>query len=55
MNAPSNLILSLDVVPFAVEFLDDLYPVHAAMRDAGPVIYLARYGIYAVSRHAEVR
>jgi len=45
MNAPSNPTSSLDVDPFAAEFFDDPYPVHAAMRDAGPVVHLARYGI----------
>ena len=55
MNVPASLIASLDIDPFAPGFFDDPYPVHAAMRDAGPVVYLPRYGIYAVSRHAEVR
>lgn len=44
----------LDLDPFSTEFLTDPYPGHAQMRDAGPVVRLERYGIWAVSRHAEV-
>ena len=44
----------LDIDPFCVAFLTDPYPDHARMRDAGPVVYLTRYGIYAMARHAEV-
>ncbi len=51
----SQPIPALDADVFAPAFFDNPYPVHAAMRDAGPVIYLERYGIYAVARHAEVR
>lgn len=44
----------LDIDPFSVAFLTDPYPDHARMRDAGPVVYLTRYGIYGMARHAEV-
>jgi 4-methoxybenzoate monooxygenase (O-demethylating) len=44
----------LDIDPFSVAFLTDPYPDHARMRDASPVVYLTRYGIYAMARHAEV-
>jgi cytochrome P450 len=44
----------LDIDPFCVAFLTDPYPDHARMRDAGAVVYLTRYGIYAMARHAEV-
>jgi cytochrome P450 len=44
----------LDIDPFSVAFLTDPYPDHARMRDAGPVVYLTPYGIYAMARHAEV-
>ena len=39
--------------PFAVQTLLDPYPFFAALRDAGPVVRLERYGIYATGRHAE--
>jgi 4-methoxybenzoate monooxygenase (O-demethylating) len=44
----------LDIDPFSVAFLTDPYPDHARLRDAGPVVYLTRYGTYAMARHAEV-
>lgn len=44
----------LDVDPFSLGFLADPYPGHAMLRDAGPVVRLSRYGIWAVARHAEV-
>ena len=45
---------SLDLDPFSDGFLIDPYAGHAAMREAGPVVWLPRYGIYAMARHAEV-
>ena len=41
--------------PFSAAYFDDPFPVQAALRDAGPVVRLARYGVWAVARHAEVR
>lgn len=43
------------VDPFAHEFLDDPYPHHADLREAGPVVWLERYGIWTMARHEEVR
>jgi 4-methoxybenzoate monooxygenase (O-demethylating) len=43
------------VDPFSREFLTDPYPFHAALREAGPVVWLERYGIWAMARHEEVR
>jgi 4-methoxybenzoate monooxygenase (O-demethylating) len=40
--------------PFAHEVLTNPYPFHERMREAGPVVYLERYGVWAVARHAEV-
>jgi len=45
----------LDVDPFCREFFDDPFPVHAALRDAGPVAYLPRYDVFAVARHENVQ
>jgi 4-methoxybenzoate monooxygenase (O-demethylating) len=45
----------LEVDPFCQAFFDDPYPAHAAMRDAGPVVYLPAYDVYAVARYEEVR
>ena len=40
--------------PFAVDVLVDPYPFHRRLRDAGPVVFLERYGVWAMARHAEV-
>ena len=41
--------------PFSHEFLRDPYPHHARLREAGPVVWLEQYGIWAMARHQEVR
>jgi len=43
-----------DVDPFDDCLLDDPYPFHERLREAGAVVWLERYGIYASARHAEV-
>jgi cytochrome P450 len=43
------------VDPFSHAFLRDPYPHHEAMREAGPVVWLERYGIWAMARHEQVR
>ena len=43
------------VDPFSHAFLDNPYPHHEAMREAGPVLWLEHYGIWAMARHQEVR
>jgi len=48
-------IPALDIDPFSREFFDAPFPAHAALRDAGPVVYLPRYGIVAVARYEQVR
>lgn len=45
----------LDLDPFGPEFLEDPFPSHARLRDAGPVVRLSAIGTLAVARHAEVR
>lgn len=42
-----------DVDPFATEFLTDPYPHYEALREAGPVVRLSRYGVWAVARYEE--
>jgi cytochrome P450 len=54
MPSATNAAVS-DVDPFCDEFLGDPYPFHEVLREAGPVVWLERYGIYASARHAEVR
>jgi 4-methoxybenzoate monooxygenase (O-demethylating) len=44
----------VDVDPFAPEILCDPYLLHPQLRDRGPVVFLSRYDIFAMGRHAEV-
>jgi 4-methoxybenzoate monooxygenase (O-demethylating) len=41
--------------PFADDFLAAPYPFYAELREAGPVVWLERYGLWACARHAEVQ
>jgi hypothetical protein len=43
------------VDPFSHAFLENPYPHHEVMREAGPVVWLEHYGIWAMARHQEVR
>jgi cytochrome P450 len=45
---------TLELDPFSTAFLTAPYDDHARLRDAGPVVYLAAYGIYAMARYAQV-
>ena len=45
---------SSDLDPFGDEFLADPHPFHEALREAGPVVWLERYGVFAMARYAEV-
>jgi 4-methoxybenzoate monooxygenase (O-demethylating) len=44
-----------DIDPFSREFLQNPYPHHESLREAGPVVWLEHYGIWAMARHQEVR
>ena len=44
-----------DIDPFCDEFLAEPYPFHERLREAGAVVWLERYGIWASARHAEVQ
>jgi len=39
---------------FSIEFFSDPFPDHAALRDAGPIVWLDRYSIWAAARYQEV-
>lgn len=43
-----------DTDPFSDEILRDPLPFQARLREAGPVVYLTRYGVYALARYDEV-
>jgi 4-methoxybenzoate monooxygenase (O-demethylating) len=51
--AVSHPVSSVD--PFSRTFMHDPYPHHQAMREAGPVVWLEHYGVWAMARHQEVR
>ena len=48
-------IASFDVDPFSTAYFDDPYPVQEQLREAGPVVWLSRYDIFAVARYEQVR
>lgn len=43
-----------DLDPFSDEFLTDPFPALARLREAGPALYLERYGVWAVAGYREV-
>ncbi len=43
-----------DIDPFSNEFFADPFPAQAELRDAGPVVWLSAWSLWAVARHAEV-
>ena len=40
--------------PFGDDFLRDPFAFHTELREAGPVVWLERYGVWAMARYAEV-
>lgn len=44
-----------DFDPYDEAVLADPYPHYEQLRELGPVVYLQRYGAYAVARHDQVR
>ena len=44
----------LGVDPFSIEFFDDPYPTHQLLREAGPLVYLDKWKIFAVARYEQV-
>ena len=51
---PSSFPVS-SVDPFADDFLAEPYSFYEELREAGPVVWLERYGLWACARHAEVQ
>jgi cytochrome P450 len=43
-----------DVDPFSADILEDPLPFQAALRDAGPVVHLDKYDVFAMGRYNEV-
>ncbi len=53
-NPPAGVPV-LDVDPYSEEFLLEPYAFHEQLREAGPVVWIPRYGMYACARHEQVR
>jgi 4-methoxybenzoate monooxygenase (O-demethylating) len=53
-TVPDGSVAVLDVDPFSESNLADPYPMHDELRDAGPVVYLDRYRLWAMARYQEV-
>ena len=50
---PSTLPTN-DTDPFSHDVLENPLPLHAELRDAGPVVYLTKYDVYAFARYEQV-
>jgi cytochrome P450 len=48
-------VASLDLDPYSPEWLRDPYPFHETLRETGPVVRLAKYGVWALARYEHVR
>jgi len=53
--ARPTCIPCFEIDPFSTAYFDDPYPVQEQLREAGPVVWLSRYEIYAVARYEHVR
>jgi cytochrome P450 len=54
MFAPAPTHPVSDADPFALGVLEDPLPFQAQLRDAGPVVYLSRYDVFAMGRYEQV-
>jgi cytochrome P450 len=54
MIAEAHIEPVSDIDPFYREFFEDPFPAHEELREAGPVVHLPRYGVWAVARYAQV-
>jgi len=54
VSAPPAGVPVVDVDPYSDTFLTDPYEAHRQLREAGPVVWIPAYGIYACARHESV-
>ncbi|WP_198602168.1 cytochrome P450 [Rhodococcus opacus] len=54
MFAPAPALPVSDADPFALDVLQDPLPFQTDLRDAGPVVYLRRYDVFALGRYEQV-
>ena len=43
-----------DIDPFSTEFFESPHRIHERLRELGPVVWLARWNVYAVARYEQV-
>lgn len=53
--APGHAVPVLDLDPYADDVLADPTAFQTSLREAGPVVWLSRYGVYAAGGYDEVR
>ena len=53
-SASGTAVPHLSLDPFSIEYFDDLHPSQERLREAGPLVYLDKWKVYGVARHAEV-
>jgi 4-methoxybenzoate monooxygenase (O-demethylating) len=53
--ATTNDIPESGLDPFSEGFLRDPHPAHEELREAGPLVRLERYGVWATARYGQVR
>ncbi|NNM71381.1 cytochrome P450 [Enterovirga aerilata] len=53
-GAPVPGVPVSDVDPFSVEFFEDPHRIHHELREAGPVVWLSSWNVWALARYAEV-
>jgi cytochrome P450 len=49
----NDRVVTSDIDPFSAEFLSDPYRFHEQLREAGPVVRLTRYDVWAVARYEQ--
>ncbi len=54
MDAAGRTAPVLDLDPFADAVLESPFEMHAALRAAGPVGWLSKYGVYVMGRHKDI-
>lgn len=55
MEAVAAQIPRIDVDPFSDAMIDEPYEMHEILREAGPVVFLPKYDLHVVARHAQVQ
>jgi cytochrome P450 len=52
--APADGVPVIGLDPYAAEVMTNPYPYYQQLRDAGPIVWLKEYGVYAVGRYEPV-